>query len=422
MRIPAALLFCALTTTAIPSGPAFSATIDCTQQGCTEVKNERISRASRPAMQRKVRHARPVKSAGDKRACLPGSITRKLNEIESKFGRVKIIATRAERPLLSNGRPSYHERCEAVDFDPRRGTYAAVANHLNATWPGTVITYSGKLHHIHFDTGPRIRAHKTADDHTHEAAPEPMRLASAMPNEPLLDESPPIDPTPAIVPLVVVDEVAEARAYLKEVAGAGGTMLRQGVDAVMTRLRSSVEAPNLIASFKEALQRGEVREEGIAVSIDRLHPDYAVKLAKAVKEARANGLPKAGPFSCYRPPVYRVGGMRDKAASCHAYGLVCDIGGIGWARSKDSEKWGAIARRAGLYRPHRSAREHNHWQLVPNKVCGTAAMRTTITASGPKDLQAMWTAGTKLAGAEVSTRAKVRRAKHRHHRRYAAVR
>lgn len=418
MRIPAALLFCALMTTAIPSVPAFSATIDCTQQGCTEVKTERISRASRPAQsQRKMRHARSnVRIVAHPAGC-PRSLFCGCGVSVKVFGhpvRNLYLADNWTRfpiakaaPGMVGWRPGHvvyieqvHGDGTATFYDPNSG------QHLTRT-------YRGPLDGLRI-VNPRW---------SKAEAPQPIRLASADPNEPLLDEKQPVDPTPAIVPLVVVDEVAEARTYLKEVAGAGGTMLRQGVDAVMTRLRSSVEAPNLIASFKEALQRGEVREEGIAVSIDRLHPDYAVKLAKAVKEARANGLPNAGPFSCYRPPVYRVGGMRDKAASCHAYGLVCDIGGIGWARSKDSERWGAIARRAGLYRPHRSAREHNHWQLVPNKVCGTAMMRSTITAAGPKDLQAMWAAGTKLASvAEVSTRAKSRRAKHRHHRRYAAVR
>jgi len=335
------------------------------------------------------------------RACLPGSITRKLDEIESRFGKVKVVATRAGRPPLSNGRPSYHERCEAVDFEPKLGTYGAVAKYLDQTWPGTVITYSGRLHHIHFDIGHKGRYHKTAEDHTHEVAPE-LKLASAAPGLPLIEERAPMDPPAAIVPLVPIpDETADARAYLKQIAGYGGTMAAQGRDAVMTRLRATIEAPNLITAFKEATARGEVRDAGISASIDSLHPDYAVKLAKVVKEARAKGLPEARPFSCLRPPVYRVGGMRDKAASCHAYGLVCDMAGIGWARSKDSEKFAAIARAGGLHRPWKSAWEHNHWQMVPHKVCGTAAMRKTITKDGPIDLQKMWDAGTQLAKAPV---------------------
>jgi hypothetical protein len=227
--------------------------------------------------------------------------------------------------------------------------------------------------------------------------PAPIQLASVDPSEMLSEE-------PREKPIYLSDRdiaIAEGRAYLRKVATAGGTMWRQGRDSVMTRLKATVEAPNLISAFKQALAKGEVRDEGIATSIDRLHPDYVLKLTAALKDARANGLPEARPFSCYRPPEYGVGGMRDKSESCHAYGLVCDMIGIGWARSSDSNKWARIAVKAGLYRPHRSAWEHNHWQLVPQKTCGTIAMRATITRAGPKDLEAMWQAGSKLAAAAV---------------------
>lgn len=369
----------------------------------------------------------PARSYGTtSRACLPGSITAKLNSLEARYGRFKIIATKASRPRIATG-PSYHESCRAVDFTVPRGKYGAVSADLRATWGGGLITYSGCLHHIHLDAGPKIRAHKHVQcragyDESPDPAPvltvepkpvpalESYRLASIDPGQIIneLDEATPIrGPPPSDI------EIAEARQYLKRVATAGGTMMRQGVDAVMTRIKSTFEQRDIFSAFREATARGEVRDEGIAISIDRLHPDYALKLAATVKEARANGLPEARPFSCYRPPAYRVGGMRDKSESCHAYGLVCDMTGIGWARSKDAKKWASIASRGGLHRPHRSAREFNHWQLVPNKVCGTAAMRATITGDGPKSLESMWAAGTRLGSQVYVTAAKKTKKKRR---------
>ncbi len=91
-----------------------------------------------------------TKAAAADTSCLPSSIRAKIATIPMR----KIIATRAAR-----ANKSYHPSCRAIDFIPK--SYAQAMSALR-NWPGTVITYSGKLHHIHIDNGPRGRYHKRA--------------------------------------------------------------------------------------------------------------------------------------------------------------------------------------------------------------------------------------------------------------------
>ena len=118
-----------------------------------------------------------------------------------------------------------------------------------------------------------------------------------------------------------------------------------------------------------------------------------VKLAQAVKRARAEGLTQAGIFSAYRPPAFGVGAFNDKFDSLHSYGLAVDITGIGRAGSDSTHRWQQIVEDVGLYLPygsdHRS--EFNHTQFVAAKVA-PRALRATITADGPIDLGRMWLA------------------------------
>src|SRR5262249_37651509 len=74
------------------------------------------------------------------------------------------------------------------------------------------------------------------------------------------------------------DEIAQARAYLVETASPGYTMTLQGPE----------------------------------IAIGRLHPEFAVRLEHAIREARSAGLPFASIFSAYRPPGFGVGGFSDK--------------------------------------------------------------------------------------------------------------
>ena len=148
-------------------------------------------------------------------------------------------------------------------------------------------------------------------------------------------------------------------------------------------------------SFLVATARpgGTMTRQGLSVAIGRLHPTFAKNLAATIKQARANGI-EAQPFSCYRPPAFGVGGYRDKFNSLHAYGLACDIAGIGRPGSKTAIRFYRIAKANGVFNPYGPSNraEFNHYQGVP--VTGRAVARVlkpTITANGPKDLSKMWT-------------------------------
>jgi len=106
------------------------------------------------------------------------------------------------------------------------------------------------------------------------------------------------------------DETARARAYLIETATPGYTMTRQGPER----------------------------------AIGRLHPEFVKRLAAAIAEARGAGLPFAGIFSAYRPPVFGVGGFADKFHSLHTYGLAVDVTGIGAPGTSSALLWHEIAR------------------------------------------------------------------------------
>src|SRR5215831_1850048 len=154
-------------------------------------------------------------------------------------------------------------------------------------------------------------------------------------------------------------DVASERAYLVATSRAGGTMMRQGPE----------------------------------VAISRLHPEFVMRLAAAIREAREQGLPEAGIFSAYRPPAFGIGGFKDKFDSLHSYGLATDITGIGGPGSTSAHRWHQIVTEVGLYLPygpdHRV--EFNHTQFIPMKVA-PRELRETITADGPIDLRKMWLA------------------------------
>jgi hypothetical protein len=157
-------------------------------------------------------------------------------------------------------------------------------------------------------------------------------------------------------------ELTHARAYLVETATPGYTMSRQG--------------PQL--------------------AIARLHPEFAIRLAGALREARESGLPSAGVFSAYRPPAFGIGGFSDKFNSLHSYGLAVDLTGIGGPGSSDAQRWHAIAAKHGVICPYGADNraEWNHCQPTSIKmVLAQSELRETITADGPVSLDAMFEAG-----------------------------
>ena len=98
----------------------------------------------------------PAAEAG--RNCLPGSIKSILSQIESRYGRVRVISTfRRGARIAGSGRRSYHASCRAVDFHPPRGKYRAVLSYLKSNFRGGIGTYRCRMRHIHIDNGPHTR-------------------------------------------------------------------------------------------------------------------------------------------------------------------------------------------------------------------------------------------------------------------------
>ena len=161
------------------------------------------------------------------------------------------------------------------------------------------------------------------------------------------------------------DETARARAYLIETATPGYTMTRQGPER----------------------------------AIGRLHPEFVRRLAAAIAEARAAGLPSAGLFSAYRPPAFGIGGFADKFHSLHTYGLAVDVTGIGAPGTPSALLWHEIAARNGVicpYGPHNPA-EWNHCQPTWVKIIlPDNPLRETVTADGPVSLEGMFEVGYSL--------------------------
>jgi hypothetical protein len=161
---------------------------------------------------------------------------------------------------------------------------------------------------------------------------------------------------------------ARARAYLIATATPGYTMMRQGPER----------------------------------AIERLHPEFANRLAAAIAEARGAGLSFAGIFSAYRPPAFGIGGFADKFHSLHTYGLAVDVTGIGAPGTPTALLWHEIAARHGLicpYGPYNPV-EWNHCQPTWVKIIlSENPLRETVTADGPISLEGMFEAGYSLIAA-----------------------
>src|SRR5947209_8310592 len=168
-----------------------------------------------------------------------------------------------------------------------------------------------------------------------------------------------------------MEEIAQARAYVVETAEPGYTMTLQGTD----------------------------------LAIGRLHPEFVVRVANAIREARNAGLPTARVFSAYRPPAFGVGGFSDKFNSLHSYGLAVDLFGIGAPGSADAKHWYEIAAKHELVCPYgvESRNEWNHCQptrikmIVPNNL-----LRETISGDGPLNVDCMFEAGSALIQAGIA--------------------
>jgi len=175
-----------------------------------------------------------------------------------------------------------------------------------------------------------------------------------------------------------MEEIAQARAYVVETAEPGYTMTLQGTD----------------------------------LAIGRLHPEFVVRVANAIREARNAGLPTARVFSAYRPPAFGVGGFSDKFKSLHSYGLAVDMGGIGAPGSPEAQLWHQIAARNGIVCPYgpRNRAEWNHCQPTSVKMISAKnPLRETVSASGPFDVDSMFEAGNAVIESMASAAASLSR-------------
>ena len=157
-------------------------------------------------------------------------------------------------------------------------------------------------------------------------------------------------------------DVLSERAYLVNTATPGGTMMRQGPD----------------------------------VAIGRLHPEFVMRLAAAIREARISGLSDVGIFSAYRPPAFGVGGFKNKFNSLHSYGLAVDMHGIGAPGSVQAQLWTQIAAKHGVACPYgvNNRAEWNHCQPTRIKmVRADSPLVKTIEPQGPINPLNMFEAG-----------------------------
>ena len=120
------------------------------------------------------------------------------------------------------------------------------------------------------------------------------------------------------------------------------------------------------------------------------------------RRGEGSGLPFAGIFSAYRPPVFGVGGFADKFHSLHTYGLAVDVTGIGAPGTPSALLWHEIAARNGVicpYGPH-NLMEWNHCQPTWVKIIlADNPLRDTVTADGPISLEDMFEVGNSLIAA-----------------------
>jgi hypothetical protein len=125
-----------------------------------------------------------------------------------------------------------------------------------------------------------------------------------------------------------------------------------------------------------------------------LNPQFATRLAAAIKQARAEGLP-IGLTSAFREPdqtgsTYDAGGN-----SSHSYGLAADIAGLDGPNGRITQRWAQIAQANGLSNPYGTdnAAEFNHWQLPAAPLERTPQLLAALKAAkATGNYQSVWDA------------------------------
>jgi hypothetical protein len=144
------------------------------------------------------------------------------------------------------------------------------------------------------------------------------------------------------------------------------------------------------------------------------NPAFASKLASAIRDARANGLPNAGVASGYRAydELWNQG-RRGPAASFdlggnsgHSFGLAADVSNIGVPGSATAQKWNQIATAHGLYNPYFNNdpgnTEWNHYQAYPSKDLPPDVKTNLLAAAKTGDFSNVWNVGNQFLGSAVA--------------------
>ena len=130
-----------------------------------------------------------------------------------------------------------------------------------------------------------------------------------------------------------------------------------------------------------------------------LNPQFATKLAAAIRQARNAGLP-ISVMSAFREPGQTASQGGPAAAydaagnSSHTYGLAADINGLDGPNGKITNAWAQIAAQNGLSNPYGvgNATEFNHWQVGPKLETAPDLLAALKTAKASGDWSKVWSA------------------------------
>jgi hypothetical protein len=141
-------------------------------------------------------------------------------------------------------------------------------------------------------------------------------------------------------------------------------------------------------------QRGMSMHGNRVGDVAYMNPDFVVRLATAIQQARAQGL-MVYLLSGYREPGDHPSAYDLAGNSSHEYGLAADIAGLGAAGSVAAQRWQKIAEANGLSNPYGigNPTEFNHWQLPTRPLEQTPQLLNALKAAkATGDVAKMWAA------------------------------
>jgi hypothetical protein len=133
-----------------------------------------------------------------------------------------------------------------------------------------------------------------------------------------------------------------------------------------------------------------------------LNPQFATRLASAIKQAQAAGLNVSLESAFREPGQLKEKGDTSQASaydaggnSSHSYGLAVDIRGLDGPNGPITQRWAQIAQANGLNNPYGvgNAKEFNHWQLPAQPLERTPQLLASLKAAKASgDVNAVWSA------------------------------